>query len=209
MTEKEYISQFSTEVNQALSWLEKETHIRTNHPRMLSGQDVGHLLNFLVKETAAGNILEIGVFTGYSSICLACGLGPDGHLDALEINDELEDLILNGYRRAGVSEKITLRFGDAKEIIPTLGSTYDLVYIDADKREYPTYYRMVFDKVRVGGLIIADNVLWDGKVFADNVPQDAQTMGIYNFNKTVAEDPRVNNFILPIRDGLNIIKKIR
>ena len=163
MTEKEYISQFSTEVNQALSWLEKETHIRTNHPRMLSGQDVGHLLNFLVKETAAGNILEIGVFTGYSSICLASGLGPNGHLDALEIKDELEDLILSGYRRAGVSDKITLRFGDAKEIIPTLGSTYDLVYIDADKREYPTYYRMVFDKVRVGGLIIADNVLWDGK----------------------------------------------
>ncbi|MBQ7222441.1 MAG: class I SAM-dependent methyltransferase [Bacteroidales bacterium] len=209
MTEKEYISEFSSRINDALAWLEKETHLRTNHPRMLSGQDVGHLLNFIARETGAKNILEIGVFTGYSSICLASALPQDGHLDALEINDELEDLILSGYEKAGLSDRISLRFGDAKAIIPTLDRTYDMVYIDADKREYPTYYQLVFDKVRVGGTIVADNVLWDGKVFADKVPQDAQTMGIYNFNKMVAEDPRARNFILPLRDGLNIVKKLR
>ena len=131
-------------------------------------------------------------------------------LDSLELNDELEDLILQAHQKAGLAEKITLHIGDAKESLKQLkeeGKMYDLVFIDANKREYPTYYNLVFDMVRPGGYILADNVLWDGKVYQENVPQDAQTQGIFNFNKMVKEDQRVENVIIPIRDGMNLIRK--
>lgn len=208
MTEHDYISQLSSPVSDALNWLERETHLRTNHARMLSGESVGHILYLIANLLQSNNILEIGVFTGYSSICLAKGLTDSGHLDAIEINDELEDIILEGYEKAGVSDKISLHFGDAKKIIPILNKEYDLIYIDANKREYCEYYNLIFDKVRPGGYIIADNVLWDGKVYSDTPSNDAQSIGIANFNKMVSEDHRVKNFILPLRDGLNIIQKI-
>ena len=191
----------------------------------------------LVQMTGARRILELGTFTGYSAICLASALPEGGHLDTLELNDELEDLILEGFDRAGLSDRMELHIGDCKETLksfrermnlPDVGESsslrdaemsqmtesaasdyllYDIVYIDANKREYCEYYDLVFDMVRPGGLILADNVLWDGKVCQDPLPQDKQTLGIAAFNDKVSADPRVESVILPLRDGLNIIRK--
>ncbi len=202
-----YINQFSQEQDSVLAWLERQTNLRTNHSRMLCGPVVGKLLEFISGMIAPDNILELGAFTGYSSICLARGLKPGGHLDSIEINDELEDLILEAHEKAGLQDKITLHIGDAKEIITTLDKKYDLVFIDANKREYCKYYDLVFDYVKPGGYILADNVLWDGKVYSDPLPTDAQTQGIYKFNEMVKNDPRVENVIIPLRDGLNLIRK--
>ena len=230
-----YIEDHVTPQGEALDWVEKQTHIRTNHARMLSGALQGELLRILVQTSGAKRILELGTFTGYSAICLASMLPQDGHLDTLELNDELEDLILEGFERAGLSEKISLHIGDCKETLGRLrsemglGATssqnenstdidgtcskadttkmYDIVYIDANKREYCEYYDLVFDMVRPGGLILADNVLWDGKVCQDPLPQDKQTLGIARFNDMVSADPRVESVIIPLRDGLNIIRK--
>lgn len=203
-----YISEHSTPQGEALAWIECQTNIRTNHARMLSGAVQGRFLTMLVEMIRPASILEIGTFTGYSAVCLASGLGEGGHLDTLEINDELEDLILEGFSRAGLSNKISLHVGDAKETLAGLkGRLYDLVYIDANKREYCEYYGLVFDMVRPGGFILADNVLWDGKVCQDPLPQDRQTVGIAGFNDMVMADPRVESVILPVRDGLNIIRK--
>ena len=205
-----------------MDWVEKQTHIRTNHARMLSGRLQGELLRILVQISGAKRILELGTFTGYSAICLATHLPSDGHLDTLELNDELEDLILEGFERAGLSDTIELHIGDCKETLVRLRSEmglndnssevlsdkmYDIVYIDANKREYCEYYELVFDMIRPGGLILADNVLWDGKVCMDPLPQDKQTVGIANFNDMVTADPRVESVILPLRDGLNVIRK--
>lgn len=230
-----YIKEHSTPQSEALAWVEKQTNIRTNHARMLSGSVQGQLLRLLVKMSGARRILELGTFTGYSTICLASALPEDGHVDTLELNDELEDLIREGFERAGVSRKISLRIGDCKKTLVQFGESlkacsdngmkqnepesdgenlwqppfrqYDLVFIDANKREYCDYYDLVFPLVRQGGWILADNVLWDGKVCAETVSQDRQTQGILAFNDKVATDPRVENVILPLRDGLNIILK--
>lgn len=218
-----YIEDHVTPQGEALDWVEKQTHIRTNHARMLSGALQGELMRILVQTSGAKRILELGTFTGYSAICLASMLPQDGHLDTLELNDELEDLILEGFERAGLSEKISLHIGDCKETLlhlrteMGLGATssqnadvtkmYDIVYMDANKREYCEYYDLVFDMVRPGGLILADNVLWDGKVCQDPLPQDKQTLGIARFNDMVSADPRVESVIIPLRDGLNIIRK--
>jgi len=169
--------------------------------------------------TGARRILELGTFTGYSAICLASALPQDGHLDTLELNDELEDLILEGFARAGLSDRIALHIGDCKQTLqrfrqemgadaaPDPQDLYDIVYIDANKREYCEYYDLVFDLVRPGGLILADNVIWDGKVCQDPLPQDKQTLGIAAFNDKVSADSRVESVIMPVRDGLNIIRK--
>ncbi|MBQ0123687.1 MAG: O-methyltransferase [Bacteroidales bacterium] len=202
-----YLDEFSSPLPQALEWLERETHLRTSHARMLSGRSVGALLRHMTLMLEPKRVLELGVFTGYSSICIASALEEGSVLDSVEINDELEDLIREGYRRAGVSGKINLMFGDAKEILDTLSGPYDLIYIDANKREYIAYYQSALELLRPGGYIVADNVLWDGKVYDENPPRDAQTRGIMAFNDLVANDPRVENFILPLRDGLNIIRK--
>lgn len=216
-----YIEDHVTPQGEALDWVEKQTHIRTNHARMLSGALQGELLRIIVQTTGAKRILELGTFTGYSAICLASTLPADGHLDTLELNDELEDLILEGFERAGLDDKIQLHIGDCKETLRRLRSEmgiengsdvdcdrlYDIVYMDANKREYCEYYDLVFDMIRPGGLILADNVLWDGKVCMDPLPQDKQTLGIARFNDMVSADPRVESVILPLRDGLNIIRK--
>ena len=217
-----YIEDHVTKQGEALDWVEKQTHIRTNHARMLSGRLQGELLRILVQVSGAKRILELGTFTGYSAICLATHLPSDGHLDTLELNDELEDLILEGFERAGLSDTIELHIGDCKETLARLRSEmglpdgnsealsdkmYDIVYIDANKREYCEYYELVFDMIRPGGLILADNVLWDGKVCMDPLPQDKQTVGIARFNDMITADPRVESVILPLRDGLNIIRK--
>lgn len=204
-----YIEEHTSAQGEALDWVEKQTHIRTNHARMLSGAIQGELMRIIVQATGAKRILELGTFTGYSAICLASTLPEDGHLDTLELNDELEDLILEGFERAGVADKISLHIGDCKETLSGMKPEipYDIVYIDANKREYCEYYDLIFDMVRPGGLILADNVLWDGKVCQDPLPQDKQTLGIARFNDMVSADPRVESVIIPLRDGLNIIRK--
>ena len=203
----------SSPQGEALDWLQKQTNIRTNHARMLSGPVQGRFLKMIVEMCGARRVLELGSFTGYSGICLASGLPEDGHLDTLEINDELEDLILEGFSRAGLRERISLHIGDCLEMLKRFREEgrepYDLVFIDANKRDYPEYYELVFDLVRPGGWILADNVLWDGKVALDPMPQDRQTLGIDNFNRRVASDPRVESVIIPIRDGLNLIRKLQ
>lgn len=202
----------SSPQGEALDWLQKQTNIRTNHARMLSGPVQGRFLKMIVEMCGARRVLELGSFTGYSGICLASGLPEDGHLDTLEINDELEDLILEGFSRAGLRERISLHIGDCLETLKRFREEgrepYDLVFIDANKRDYPEYYELVFDLVRPGGWILADNVLWDGKVALDPLPQDRQTLGIDNFNRRVASDPRVESVIIPLRDGLNLIHKL-
>ncbi len=206
----EYLLNYSQEQDNVLQWLQKQTNLRTNHARMLCGPVEGKLIEFISRMISPNDILEIGAFTGYSAICLGRGLKEGGKLDSLELNDELEDLILQAHEKAGLSDKITLHIGDAKETIKKLkeeGRMYDLVFIDANKREYTAYYELVFDMVRPGGYILADNVLWDGKVYQENVPQDAQTQGICKFNQLVKEDPRVENVIIPLRDGMNLIRK--
>ena len=203
----------SSPQGEALDWLQKQTNIRTNHARMLSGPVQGRFLKMIVEMCGARRVLGLGSFTGYSGICLASGLPEDGHLDTLEINDELEDLILEGFSRAGLRERISLHIGDCLETLKRFREEgrepYDLVFIDANKRDYPEYYELVFDLVRPGGWILADNVLWDGKVALDPLPQDRQTLGIDNFNRRVASDPRVESVIIPIRDGLNLIHKLQ
>lgn len=205
---EKYIEKYSSAQDSALEWLERMTNLRTNHARMLSGPVVGKFLEFVSTMLRPERILELGCFTGYSSICLARGLADGGRLDTIEINDELEDLIREAFERAGVSDRINLLVGDAGRLIPDLQDMYDLVYIDANKREYSNYYRLVFDKVKPGGYMIADNVLWDGKVAENPVPADAQTQGIFDFNSLVSGDDRVENVILPFRDGLNLIRKL-
>ena len=217
----QYIKEHASEPSEALAWVERQTHIRTNHARMLSGAVQGQIMRMLVQLSGAKRILELGTFTGYSAICLASALPEDGHLDTLEINDELEDLIIEGFERAGLSDMISLHIGDCKDTLRRLrggmgldeggqadpAMQYDLVYMDANKREYCEYYELLFDMVRPGGLILADNVLWDGKVCEDPMPQDKQTLGIARFNDMVSADPRVESVILPLRDGLNLIRR--
>lgn len=209
---EKYMIECSSPQGEALDWLQKQTNIRTNHARMLSGPVQGRFLKMIVEMCGARRVLELGSFTGYSGICLASGLPEDGHLDTLEINDELEDLILEGFSRAGLRERISLHIGDCLETLKRFREEgrepYDLVFIDANKRDYPEYYELVFDLVRPGGWILADNVLWDGKVALDPLPQDRQTLGIDNFNRRVASDPRVESVIIPLRDGLNLIHKL-
>lgn len=206
-----YVREHSSAQTEALEWIQKQTNIRTNYPRMLSGAVQGRLLTILVEMMGAGRILEIGAFTGYSATCMAYGMAEGGHIDTLEINDELESLMREGWKRAGVDGMIELHIGDAKETLTKLRESaaepYDLVYMDANKREYCAYYDLLIDMVRPGGVILADDVLWDGKVCEDPMPHDKQTLGIAAFNDMVVADPRVECVILPLRDGLTIIRK--
>lgn len=215
---RDYIAEHSASADQVLEWIEKQTHLRTNHSRMLCGPVVGKFLEFFVSNlsysTRSNNrgsgidILEIGAFTGYSSVCMARGLSDNGHLYSIEINDELEDLILRGHKMANLENRISLLIGDAKEMIEKIGKKFDLIFMDANKREYVTYYNLVFPYLKKGGYLIADNVLWSNKVLEEPMPHDAQTQGIHSFNEFVKNDKRVENIIIPLRDGLNIIRKL-
>lgn len=204
-----YIEEHCSISNEALDWLERQTNIRTNYPRMLTGKVQGEFLYMMTRMISPRNVLEIGTFTGYSSICMALALEGEGHIDTLEINDELENLILEGFERAGVSGRVSLHIGDAVEFMRGQDGKklYDLTFIDANKREYPDYYELALTLTRPGGFILADDVLWDGKVYAEQVPTDKQTSGIVRFNDLAASDPRVETVILPVRHGLSIIRK--
>ena len=206
MTIEEYCRKHSSlpRSTPALEWIARQTHLRTNHARMLSGPAEGGLLSAISRLMRPRKVLELGVFTGYSTVCLAEGLAAGGRIDAIEINDELEDIIREGYDLAGISDKVCLHLGDALEIIPTLEEVYDLVYIDANKRHYPLYWKQVADIVRPGGAIIADNTLWDGKVIEEPAPRDVQSAGILEFNELVASDSRYSSLMLPLRDGVTI-----
>ena len=261
-----YILENSRPQGEALDWLERQSWLRTSHGRQICGPSVGALLRHLVLLLQPRRVLEIGTFSGYSAIWMAGALPEGGRLDTIEINDEMEALIREGFDRAGVADRIRLVIGDALDILPMIDETYDLVYIDGNKREYIAYYQSVIDLVRPGGYIVADNVLWNGKVSAPGLassgstpggepggtpggttcgtpggtpsgtfsgtpggepggepgsttsgafsgtpggepPRDQQTIGILAFNDLVAGDDRVENFILPLRDGLHIIRK--
>ena len=206
-----YLIEHSSTPSEALEWIEKQTNIHTNYPRMLSGRVQGQLLKMLVEISGARRILEIGAFTGYSSCCMALGLPADGHIDTLEINDELEDLMREGWKRAGVDNRISLHLGDARQTLASFledGLQFDFAFIDANKREYCEYFDLIFPMLSKGALIVADDVLWDGKVYADPLPHDAQTKGLLAFNDRMANDPRVEVVVLPLRDGISVIRKL-
>ena len=191
-----------------LAAIARETHVRTINPRMLSGHFAGRILKMLVRMARPQRVLEIGTFTGYSALCLAEGLPDGGHVDTIEIDDELEDFIRENFRQSPYNERVTLHIGDALTLIPQLEGTFDFVFIDADKRAYRDYYELVLPKVSSGGFIVADNTLWDGKVLLPNPPTgDHQTIEIKKFNDFVAQDERVEKVILPLRDGLTLMMK--
>ena len=186
--------------------LVRDTHLKTLAPRMLSGHLQGRFLSLISKLMRPKWVLEIGTFTGYSALCFTEGLADDGILYALEANDELAYLIEKYVEKSGFQGKIVLKIGNALEIIPTLDETFDLVFIDAGKRDYPAYYDLVIDKVRSGGLIMADNILWSGKVAEEKKDLDTQILD--GFNKKILNDPRVENVLLPLRDGIMMAYKI-
>ena len=210
MTEEleDYILSHIDKEGESLHKLDRETHLFHLRPRMCSGHLQGRLLKMIVRMIRPKNILELGTFTGYSALSMAEGMDADGELHTVEIDDELEDFIREHLEKSPYADRIHLHIGDALEIVPQLGLTFDLVFIDADKRRYDDYYNMVFDHVAHGGFILADNTLWDGKVVDYGKKLDAQTAGILRFNDLVAADPRVEKVILPLRDGLTIIRKI-
>lgn len=210
MTEEleDYILSHIDKEGESLHKLDRETHLFHLRPRMCSGHLQGRLLKMIVRMIRPKNILELGTFTGYSALSMAEGMDGDGELHTVEIDDELEDFIREHLEKSPYADRIHLYIGDALEIVPQLGLTFDLVFIDADKRRYDDYYNMVFDHVAHGGFILADNTLWDGKVVDYGKKLDAQTAGILRFNDLVAADSRVEKVILPLRDGLTIIRKI-
>ncbi|MBN2634862.1 MAG: class I SAM-dependent methyltransferase [Prolixibacteraceae bacterium] len=193
--------------DEVLKELNRETHLKVLGARMISGHLQGQVLTMLAKMIQPENILEIGTFTGYSAICLAKGLRSGGKLITIEMDDELEDMAKKYFKKAGVENKVEQRIGVALEIIPTLNTLFDLVFIDADKREYAEYYNATFPLIKPGGYIIADNTLWNGKVLEKPANDDAQTRGIIRFNQLIKSDPRVEKVILPLRDGMSIIRK--
>jgi len=202
----QYISSHSSPEDPVLEDLYRQTHIRFVNPNMTSGHMQGKLLEFISAMINPEYILEIGTFTGYSAICLSKGLKSGGKLITIEINDELEAFSHSYFCRADVDSKITQLTGNALEIIPGLDEQFDLVFIDGDKREYTEYYKLVIDKVRPGGFILADNVLWGGKVVEDDT-KDPQTRGVIEFNEMIRIQTNIENIILPMRDGLMLIRK--
>ena len=192
--------------NELLKHINRETHLKVSMPRMLSGHYQGKLLSMISKMINPERILEIGTFTGYATLCLAEGLRENGRIYTIDINLELEDMVRSNFKRSDLDSKIMYQIGDAKEIIPTLNEIFDLVFIDADKKNNATYYDMIIDKVRSGGLILVDNVLWSGKVL-DEAVSDQKTYFISKFNEMVSSDQRVEKLILPVRDGLFLIRK--
>lgn len=191
--------------NELLKKIDRETNLKVLMPRMLSGHYQGRVLSMLSKMISPKRILEIGTFTGYATLCLAEGLPADGLIYTLDINEELEDMVRGHFAESEFDAQIKYIIGDATQTVTQLEETFDLIFIDADKKNNGTYYDLVFDRLRPGGLIIVDNVLWSGKVL--NAQQDKDTKNISTFNDKVAADKRVEKLILPVRDGLFIIRK--
>jgi len=203
----EYISKHSDVEPEYLAKINRATHVKLINPRMCSGHLQGRVLSMFCHMIQPNRILELGTFTGYSALCMAEALPDGGVLHTIECDDELEDFILQNFAGSEYADKIQLHIGDALAEIEKLNETFDLVFIDADKREYLDYYEAVLPKLRRGGYILADNTLWDGKVLKAVEPNDKQTIEIMRFNDFVATDPRVEKVILPLRDGLTLIRK--
>lgn len=188
--------------------LERETYLRVINPRMISGHLQGKLLEMLVRMMRPKRVLEIGTFTGYSALSIARGLEDDAYIDTIEVDDELEDIAAKYFAESEYGERIRQHIGSALDVVPKLGETYDMVFMDGDKREYPAYYNMLMDGgyLRSGSIIMADNILWYGKVAQPIARGDKHTEAIVEFNRMVVEDERVDNVIVPIRDGINLIR---
>jgi caffeoyl-CoA O-methyltransferase len=204
--QEQYILEQATPEDPVLADLYRQTHIRFVNPNMATGHLQGKVLEFISRMISPENILEIGTYTGYSAICLAKGLKRDGRLITIELNDELTAFAHSYFCRAELDSKITQITGSAQEIIPSLDIMFDLVYIDGDKREYTEYFSLIIDKLKPGGFILADNVLWGGKV-TDSETSDPQARGIIAFNEMIRQSSGVENIIIPLRDGLMLIRK--
>ena len=202
-----YAEKHTTDESPLLKKINRDTHAEVLMPRMLSGQLQGRVLSMLSCMCRPRVILEVGTYTGYSALCLAEGLQEGGKLITIDINEELYDRVSGYFREAGLNERIDYRIGDAATIIPQLNERFDLVFIDADKENYARYYDLVIDRVNLNGLILADNVLWSGKVLEDKPDKD--TRSILDFNKKVQADARVENVLLPVRDGIMLMRKVR
>lgn len=203
-----YILENSTPEDDLLRELDRQTHLRVLNPRMISGHIQGKLLEMIVRMLRPRTILEIGTFTGYSALCMAAGLEEGATIDTCEVDDELEPLAQSFFDRSPHGKKIHLHVGSALDIAPQIGKQFDLVFIDGDKREYPAYYNMLMDKglVHSGSILLADNILWYGKVVEPVHHNDHHTQALIEFNRMVVQDDRVESFILPLRDGINIIR---
>lgn len=204
---EKYASRYSTEEDKLLHELYRETHLKMMYPRMLSGHLQGRLLEMISHMINPKYILEIGTFTGYSAICLSKGLQTGGKLLTIEINPELTEFAGNYFEKAGISDCIEQKTGNALDIIPGLNEKWDLVFIDADKENYLSYYQLVLEQVNPGGFILVDNVLWGGKVLDPDHKQDKETQGIVEFSNFVRDDNRVEHVLLTVRDGLMVLRK--
>ena len=213
MTLESYISEHSSPENEALEAITRDTYVHVLNPHMLSGHVQGRVLSMISHMLRPKRILELGTFTGYSALCLAEGLAEDGKLVTIEHNDELEETIKRNLSRSPLGEKVELVIGDAKEILnhksEITNHKYELAFVDADKREYCAYLEAVYPLVPVGGFILADNTLWDGHIIDPAYDKDKQTLGLRAFNDKIKEDDRFEQVILPLRDGLTIIRKVR
>jgi len=204
----QYIEKHTTDEDAVLQELSRETHLKTYYPRMLSGKVQGKFLEMIVQMIQPFRVLEIGTFTGYSAISMAKGMPENGKIITLEVNEEMESFIKKFIQKSGLENKIELLMGNAIELIPTLNEQFDLVFIDADKEQYIDYYNLSLEKLKPGGFILADNVLWSGKVLETDAKSDKETKGIKAFNDFVAKDSRVEQVIISVRDGLMLARKI-
>jgi predicted O-methyltransferase YrrM len=205
---EKYMEQHSKPETETLKKLNRETYSKIIMPQMLSGHIQGLFLKAISAMIKPKHVLEIGTFTGYSSICLAEGLQEGGLVHTIDINEELLPMVKRYVSEAGLEKKVKTYTGNALELIPKMNDVFDLVFIDADKKNYVNYYNLVFDKVRKGGFILADNVLWSGKVIEKVKKSDEETMGIMNYNEMITKDERVENVIIPMRDGVMIARKL-
>ncbi|NOR86391.1 MAG: methyltransferase domain-containing protein [Bacteroidales bacterium] len=204
---EKYVKEHTSSEDQLLYDLYRETHLTIMHPRMLSSSEQGQFLQMMASLTSAKNILEIGTYTGYSAICMARGMKSNGQLHTIDLKEELFEITHKYIVKAGLENQITQHIGNALDIIPILEGSFDLVFIDADKNNYSKYYELLIDRLVSGGLIIADNVLWSGKVVEEVEENDLDTKGLIAFNTLVQQDERVDNVMLPLRDGLMLVRK--
>lgn len=201
-----YIQDHSQEEPPLLQQLTRDTHLKVIRPRMLTGHFQGRVLSMLSKIIHPKNILEIGTYTGYSALCLCEGLQKDGQLHTIDVNEELFTMQRRYFNKSGYGDLIIQHIGDAKTIVPTLNQTFDLVFIDAEKKEYPQYFELVMEKTKSGSIILSDNVLWSGKIFDPFDAADKTTKVLLEYNKKLKEDPRLETILLPIRDGLTVTR---
>jgi caffeoyl-CoA O-methyltransferase len=203
---QQYVTEHSSAVSPLLSQIDRETHLEVLQPRMLSGHFQGRVLSMLAQLLKPTSILEIGTYTGYSALCLAEGLTPDGKLITIDVNEELAPRVRGYFEASTYAQQIDYRIGNAAQLIPTLQYTFDLIFIDADKQQYPLYYEQALEKLKPGGFILIDNVLWSGKVL-DTQHQDKDSVLLRELNLKISQDVRVEKVLLPIRDGLYLIRK--